>query len=126
MSGEVEASVGERFRRAMLRVETALNEALESQTYDLALDSWDCIAVIRDDELFEELTRYSRKKRDVDFRLRIAHAEFLGASVHQQEVMIFEMLRRSLSILADKGLAGLELDRLTPDATRVAVHNGWA
>jgi hypothetical protein len=126
ISGEVDFHVGDAFRLAMLNVENALNQALEPQTYDLPLDSWDCIAVIRDDEFFKEITRYSKKKREMDFRLRISHSEFLAGSSIQQESMLFGMLRRSLMLLADKGLAGPELDRLAADATRVAVQHGWA
>ena len=124
ISGEVDASVGERFS-AMMRVETLRNEALNSQTYDIPLDSWDCIAVIRDDDVFGEITRYSRKKRDMDFRLHIPYAEFIAVSSTQHEAMLFDMLRRSLTILADKRLGGAELDRLAEDATRVAVRHGW-
>ena len=33
ISGEVDAQTGDAFQRAMMRVETLLNEALESQNY---------------------------------------------------------------------------------------------
>ena len=126
ISGEVDAQTGDAFQRAMMRVETLLNEALESQSYDLPLESWDCIAIIRDDEAFREITRYSKKDRDMNFKLRVSHSAFLAASPVQQEAMLFDMLRRSLTLLAGKGLAGPELERLVADATRVAVQHGWA
>ena len=125
ISGEVDAEVGDAFHEAMWRVDSLLNEELEKETYDLPLDSWDCIAIIRDDEVFGEITRYSKKKRDMDFRLRIGHTQFKTASPLEREALMFEMMRRSLTLLASKGLAGPELDRLAADAERVAARHGW-
>ncbi len=50
----------------------------------------------------------------MDFRLRIDHARFKGASSHEQELMLFTMLRRSLELLA-KRLPTLKLDELHAD-----------
>jgi hypothetical protein len=125
ISGEVDSDIGLSFPHALTRVEGLLNEAIASETYDIPLDSWDCIAIIRADDVFPEVTKYSRKRRDMDFRLRVDHAKFLAASPLECEALLFDMLRRSLTILGEKGLAGPELDKLSADATRVATRHGW-
>lgn len=96
------ADIGDSFRVVRNRVVSAVNGVIMSKSYDLPLDSWDCIAIVRDDEHFVERVRYSTKRRDMDFRLRIDHAEFKAASPQQQATLIFNMLRRSLELLSDK------------------------
>lgn len=102
IGAEGSADIADSFRVARNRVESAVNDVIMPKSYDLPLDSWDCIAIIRDDEHFAERFKYSPKRRDMDFRLRIDHAEFKATSPQQQITMIFNMLRRSLELLSDK------------------------
>jgi hypothetical protein len=126
ISGEIEAAVGEEFRHARNSVEKSINEVIEGRSYDLAIDGWDCIAILRDDENFEEITKYSKKKRDMDFRLKVNFQQFKTGPQSLREKLIYEMLERSLTILKDKGLSAEGLNQLHSDIRQVAFQHGWA
>jgi stress-induced morphogen len=126
ISGEIEAAVGDAFRHAMNSVENTINATIESKNYNLPLDGWDCIAILRDDEDFEEVTKYSQKKKDMDFRLKVDYQQFKAGPQLQREKLIYQMLERSLSILKDKGLPSEGLDELQSDIKRVASEHGWS
>ncbi len=88
----------EKIRTSSNFVEDEINKVIETKSYDIALDSWDCIAVIMEDGDFEEITMYSPKKRDMDFRLHISHKEFSICSSLDRQRMFYQMLRRSLDL----------------------------
>ena len=115
IGAEMSADVADSFRVVRLRVESIVNGVIVPKSYDLPLNRWDCIAIVRDDACFAERVRYSPKRRDMDFRLRIDHAEFKAASSQQQSTMIFTMLQRSLELLADKLSSPKALKELQAD-----------
>ncbi len=100
IGGEIESSIEEKFRLARCELESNLSEFLKSKRYELELDSFDCIAIIRNDAEFNEIHKYSAKKREMDFRLTIDYESFLLASHEQCKFHIFQMLLRAIDILA--------------------------
>ena len=104
ISGEVEADIFEKFRVAINSIEHKVNAVIEGKSYFKNLDGWDVIAIIRNDEYFNEITKYSAKKEEMDFRLRVNYLEFKNADDIQTFDMIIIMLNRSLDILIQKGL----------------------
>ena len=119
------ADVADVWRPARKAVETAINEVIERKDYFLPVDAWHCIGVVRDDEVFDERIRFLKKKRDMDFRLRIQHSAFKAATQHEREKMIFEMLLRSLEILRSKAGEAAGFDILVADLRGVASSKGW-
>jgi hypothetical protein len=115
IGAEMDADVADSFREARNRVEVAINRVTLPKSYDLPVTDWDCIAIVRADENFPERVCYSQKNREMDFRLRIDHAGFKAASLHDQELMLFTMLRRSLELLAKRLPTTLKLDELYAD-----------
>lgn len=124
IGAEMDADVADSFRVVRNRVESAVNGVIMAKSYDLPLNSWDCIAIVRDDEHFTEIVRYSPKRRDMDFRLRIDHTEFKVANPQQQATMIFNMLRRSLDLLAVKLSSPAALQDLQTDLQIAAANDG--
>ncbi|EIF51637.1 Imm44 family immunity protein [Sulfurovum sp. AR] len=115
-------------------VKDKINLKIEDISYEIPLDSWDCIIVMMGDDSFEERTIYSMKKRDMDFRLKIDHAEFNSTDALGQQKLIFEMLMRSLDLLKEKFTKVKpklphtiydELENLKADVLSVANSNGW-
>lgn len=117
IGGEISAEAGDGFRRARGAVEKSINEVIAGKKHALNLDSWDCIAILRDDNDFKERTNYSPEKREMDFRLKIDFDEFSSANDAGRQKMIFEMLERSLILLREKKGVGdvSEIDRLIAD-----------
>ena len=110
-------------------VENLLNHKLEHKSYDIPLDSWDCITVMMGPRGFEERVMYSFKKKSMDFRLKINYEEFKCTDDLGRQKLIFEMMLRSLDLLKikfEKVRPKLdqkvyeELDRLKKDVLDIA------
>lgn len=102
LSAETESSVYEDLRHARNSLEDELASFLESKQYEIELDSLNCIIILRNDDVFEEITRYSAKKRDMDFRLAIDFNEFTNSDFNQRKSLILETVIRAVDILSAK------------------------
>jgi len=115
-------------------VEDEINLKIETISYNIPLDSWDCIIIMMGDKSFEERIVYSIKKHDMDFRLKIDHVKFNSTDDRGRQKLIFEMLIRSLDLLEKKftkvkpklsPLVYNELERLKADILNVAKSKEW-
>lgn len=120
IGGEVEAELADVFRMARNSVEKKINNIIERQRYEVPFKSWDCIAIIRNDEDFAEVHKFSRKKRDMDFRLKIDFRLFKEGDESTREQLLFQMLLRSLALLSEKGVHEPDLDRLRKCVMEIA------
>lgn len=125
ISGEIDSSVGNAFRETLPLVRSAVRQAISDVDYDIPLESWDCIAIIRNDDHFNEVTKYSKKKRDMDFRLRIDYKAFYEGDSRQRCKLFCDMLSRSLEKLKQLGVNGPEMDRLSHDFHNAVRLNNW-
>lgn len=89
-------------RLARNYVENILKNRLEHETYDIPLNSWDCITIMMGPIGFEERVMYSFKQKTMDFRLKINHEEFNLTDDLGRQKLIFEMMLRSLDLLKMK------------------------
>jgi hypothetical protein len=125
IGGEISADIGDAFRETRKVVEEAINSVIEAATYRVKLNAWDCIAIIRDDDAFEEIFRYSKGKKDMDFRLRLDHGKFKAAGSLVRQAMLVEMLLSSLSILRERFLSEEGISDLIEDVQSLARGKGW-
>lgn len=125
IGAEMDADVGDAFRAARKAVEASINRMIDGKDYGLPIASWDCIAIVRSDDKFAERTAFSKKQRDMDFRLRIDHAQFRGGSQSAREKMVFQMLQRSLDMLKSKAGDLPGIGQLSDDLLTVARDCGW-
>lgn len=100
IGGEIELTIEDKFRVARSQLENHLSHRLETMSYELELDSLDCIAIIRNDNELEELQSYSKEDRDMDFRLVIDFAEFTVASSKESKKLLLNMLLRAVELLS--------------------------
>ena len=126
LSAEIEADVVDENRVVRNEVERAINARIESCSYDLPLDGWDVIVIMRDDDKFEEITNYSARRKDMDFRLRLDYTQFKVSSQLDRCRMYIGLLLSSIDLLGAKGLNPEELARLAADVRLVADEQGWA
>ncbi len=126
IGAEIDKSAYEAFRLARKEVERTLNERLANESYDLALDSFDCISVMRGDDVFGERSLYSPKRRNMDFRLWMDLGKFIGADSLTQQTQIFEMLLRAADVLkTKKGISDEAVDELKSDLMNVGREMHW-
>ena len=83
-------------------VENLLNNKFEHKSYDIPLDSWDCITIMMGPKGFEERIIYSFKRKNMDFRLKINYMDFKSTDDLGRQKLIFEMMLRSLDLLKIK------------------------
>jgi len=102
MTSETESSVADDLRLVRNSVEDDLGSYLFDKNYDLELGSLDCIIILRNDDVFEEITRYSPKKRDMDFRLSINFDTFVSSDFGKRKTLVLETIIRAIDILATK------------------------
>ncbi|ONG41929.1 hypothetical protein BKE30_02270 [Alkanindiges hydrocarboniclasticus] len=121
-------------RLARNYVETILKGELESKSYNIPLDSWDCITIMMGENSFDERIIYSVKKRNMDFRLKINYVAFNTTDDLGRQQLIFSMLMRSLDLLKEKFKKVKpklsvevynELERMRADTLKVAKTNNW-
>ena len=126
MSAEYEGDIDTELRESSNFVEEEINRVIESKSYPIELESLDCIMIImQDDPNFDEVIKYSKKKRDMDFRLKIDYEKFVSASNEGRQKLIYEMLNRSLELLLSKGVSEKGIGMLRDDLTRLALNNNW-
>jgi len=125
MSAEYSGDIDDQLREASNFVEDEINKIIKSKEYDLELDSWDCIAIIMEDNDYDEIIKYSKKKRDMDFRLKIDHKEFRNSTSQGQQKLFYNMLLRSLDFLIEKGLNENAITMIRNDINSAAKINEW-
>jgi hypothetical protein len=126
MSAEIEADIADENRAVRNEVERAINARIGTRSYKLHLNGWDVIVILRDDDEFPEITEYSHRRRDMDFRLRLDYTKFNAASHSARCRMYINLLLRSIDILQEKGLETEELNKLATDTMLVAKEQRWA
>jgi hypothetical protein len=126
LGAEIDESAYEAFRLARKEVERTLNERLGSKSYDLALDSFDCISVMRGDTVFKERILYSPKRRNMDFRLWMELDEFIKTDQIGQQAQIFAMRIRAADILkSKKGVSSGTMEELKSDMLEIGREMNW-
>lgn len=75
MSAEIVTEITDKNRAVRKVFERVINARIESLSYDLQLNSRDVIVVLRDDDEFPEIKKYTHRRIDMDFRLRLDYAK---------------------------------------------------
>ena len=107
MSAEIQADVDSAYMKARNVIQTAVNRLLAAVSIPGKVDEWDFIAIIREEDSpdFDEVVKKSAQGRELEFRLRIPHADFLSASPEEQIGLIFKALSRSVDLMGQLGVS---------------------
>ncbi len=121
MSGEVQSDVGDVHRESRKIIETAVNKGISEKSYGSGLKLWAYLAVILDsktDPYYPEVKKYSKRKKEVEFRLKIDHQKFLKGGPETHLRLLSESVLRSLELMREMRIKDLDLDKLTADVTQ--------
>ena len=90
MSDEIQADVGDVHRRARQDVENAINDKLSDSDYGSGVSKWAFISIIREEDSddYGEIRRYDKRRKVVEFRLKIDHSQFKQAAATEQRKLL--------------------------------------
>jgi hypothetical protein len=100
-SGEIDSTVGEKFRKTMILVEQEVNKILASCSYGDGLENWDLIYIISANPGKEKVS-YSPKKRESDIRLNVNYTDFLLADDDKARKLFIDTLIISINKITFK------------------------
>ena len=97
-----------------------MNDCIGRKNYGSGLKLWSYLAIILDsktDPYYPEFKRYSRRKKEAEFRLKINHKQFLNGSPDTYLRLMSESVLRSLNLMAEMKIKDIDLNRLMEDVT---------
>lgn len=125
IGAETQAEVTDSFRSIRTEMEGVLNREIESFSGDIGVDGWDCMVILREDCHLPEVIKYSKARRDMDFRLQMDYQAFVKSPHKGRRQLLFALLLRSLSLLKHKSGQIAEVDELTARVRAVGSQRGW-
>jgi len=107
MSGEIQADVDSAYMKARNAIQYEVNRFLAAVSIPGKIDEWDFIAIIREEDSpdYTEVAKKSAQGKELEFRLKIRHAEFLAASPEERIGLIFKALSRSVDLMGQLGVS---------------------
>jgi hypothetical protein len=117
MSGEIQIDVADQYRHARRVVEHKINSCIGKKVYGTALIEWAYIAIIRaeDSEDYDEVTKYWKKRKVAEFRLKIDYDAFRNGTPRDHVRLLSESLMRSLDLMREIGVVDVDLETLRKD-----------
>lgn len=110
MSAELDADVDAKYMTALRLIEPKVNALLDGHAFACPWKSWDFIGIAMSDrDAYDEVVKKSKKDMSLEFRLKIDHGKLLKANQTQANLMLIDVLARSVDKMA--GLDVGEQDR---------------
>ena len=121
MSCEAMAEVADSFRSVRSKLERSINEQIASLSA-VEFEKWALIIILRPDNHpdYQEIIRLDKKKKVIEFRLKISYSSFASGSEEEQFRLVKESLFRSLGIMLDRGIPLAEVKPLQMAVEKVA------
>jgi hypothetical protein len=101
-TSEAMFDVDDAVSRATNLIEAEDNRSIQGLELIEEAEKWTLIAIVLPKELepaFPEVVRRSSKRKVLEFRLHIAHAEFLHSTENEQTGLVFDCLFRSIDLM---------------------------
>jgi hypothetical protein len=121
MSGEIQSDVGYAHQEAWKPIEGHINECVGERDYGEGLKLWAYIAVILNEETdsyYPEIKRYRKREKEVEFRLKINHKEFLEGDSNTHIRLLAQSVLRSLELMKGMHIKDFDLDSLITDVNQ--------
>ena len=131
MSGELQADIGDACAAAQNEMEHVMNLALKGTDYSGGqIVKWALIPTILNSRFlkstgYAEIRKYHKKRRVIEFRLRIDHDSFKAADDAGKRRLIFEMILRSIEEARQMKIPAFDFDRFAADLKDIGAKQGW-
>ncbi len=126
-SGEIQGDIYDNYASVQCEVEEAINTVLEGKIYGDSVIKWYHIPIILalDSPDYCEVKRYYKKKRHLEFRLRIPHDEFKNATPLVQRKLFMGMILCSINEMKIMLIPNFDIQKLEADIRELAAAKGW-
>ena len=129
MSGELQLDIDQPYMAARAEIEEAVNSAISAKEYGGGVVEWALIPIIMDPGkgwVYREIKKYSKAKRETEFRLQIDYKSFRTADDMEQRRLVFAMILRSIEEGRRLNIPVFDLDGFEKDIRDVGIRKGWA
>ncbi|WP_436716944.1 Imm44 family immunity protein [Roseiconus lacunae] len=127
MSGECDVKVYDDYRIVRAQIEKDVNRILKSNDYGSGVKKLNVIPIIlskaAQNDLFNEIKRFDRKKRESEFRLHVSLARFRSATLTEKYDLIRDLIIRSIHLMKDFDITDFDFERLSLDVSRLRLQD---
>ncbi len=126
-SCEAEVDVADPLRYAGNDIEDKLNEALSTRSYGDGVVEWAIIFIMlsQDDPNYCEIQRFHKKRKVVEFRLKVDHAKFKSGTEIEQRQLLSAAILRSFRLTSKMKLDDFDQTKYESDVCQVLTSHGW-
>lgn len=131
MTGEVHRDVSDKFRLIRNEFQTKISNYLDPKDYGSGVNEWYYFATILPEgalkpELFPEIKKYIRSKREVDIRLRVDFDSFAKADDTEARRLIAESILLSIDIgKKELNIPNFDFESYRDDIRSFCKSEGW-
>lgn len=131
ISGEIDSTIGEKYRVSINKISSEVNRYLENKKYGAGLKLWGFIGIVMKPgllgpEFFKEIKRYRKSKEETEFRLKIDYDQVVKADEKDTSRLICESILRSIEIArAEFKIPNFDLDIFEADIRECFKKQGW-
>jgi hypothetical protein len=127
MSGELWWECDESYRNVRKVIESTFNQNLSKNNYGKSVEQWAFIAIIRPPDLeeYDEIEKYHKRDKSLEFRLRIDYFSFKDGDKSLQKKLICNSLLRCLDSPVIQVLPDFNHKQLKEDFIKLCENQGW-
>ncbi|SRR5665213_2689127 len=126
MSGEIQGDVGDDFRMARTEIEKILGESVETYNSE-GVKEIALIPIIMkyEDPDFDEVKKYRKSKKELEFRLKINHATFRKGDMKMKKRLIFDLFIKCLNYSNEMKIKDFDRNKVLEAFNSAAKKAGW-
>ena len=126
ISGEIMAEVADAYREARKDVERLFNDNLGDRSYGESVQRIKLIGILMDgdDPKFAEVSKYHKREKDAEFRLKLDYLAFRDGPDLQRRRLVAGAVLRAIKMLPQLSPA-CDSSRLAADFVEAAEGRAW-
>lgn len=111
----------------LLLIEDAFNNELSKYDYGSGIIELSYIAMImvEKQDHYDEIKKYDKKKKEFEFRLKIAASRYRGSSRKGKIELLFSSILRAIKQIKEFNIEGFDTNKLIQDFTDLGVKEKW-
>ena len=129
LSSEMESDVADDCRVLRNEIEKKINENFQKKSiFSLGVDKLALIFIILGPNSgldYSEIKKYRKKKKEVEFRLKVDHSTFLNSNLEAKRKMLLQTLLRAVRLIPDLNVENFDVEIFEDAVKDVANKMKW-